>query len=166
MFLYLARHAWAGHFGDPGWPDDSLRELTPKGIERYTRVVQSLGKRGFAPTKIATSPYTRCRQTADLIAKHTPGGATVQHLDALAPGGDFPAVLEWTADQQGHDVCWVGHNPDMEYLTAALLGDGQAGIRFAKGSIAAIYFDEPIANAPEQSAGVLHWHITAKALGL
>ena len=25
MDLYIIRHAWAGHFGDPAWPDDSQR---------------------------------------------------------------------------------------------------------------------------------------------
>ena len=70
MFLYIARHAWAGERGDPRWPDDSLRELTPDGIERYTKVVKALADRGFNPDRIATSPYTRCRQTAEIIAKH------------------------------------------------------------------------------------------------
>ena len=37
MFIYIARHAWAGDRGDPRWPDDSLRELTPEGVERFKR---------------------------------------------------------------------------------------------------------------------------------
>ncbi len=48
MFLYIARHAWAAERGDPRWPDDSLRELTPDGIERYTRMVKALAARGFS----------------------------------------------------------------------------------------------------------------------
>jgi len=69
MFIYICRHAWAGERGDPKWPDDSLRELTPEGIDRYTHVVKTLATRGFAPAQIATSPYVRCRQTAEIIAK-------------------------------------------------------------------------------------------------
>jgi phosphohistidine phosphatase len=95
MNLFLARHAWAGHFGDPGWSDDSLRELTPEGIERYSRVVQTLAERGFAPRRIATSPYSRCRQTADLIAKYTDHRPEVEELDALQPGSDLRALLIW-----------------------------------------------------------------------
>jgi phosphohistidine phosphatase SixA len=162
MNLYLARHAWAGHFGDPEWPDDSLRELSPEGAERYARVVQALAGRGFAPTRIATSPYARCRQTAELIAEHTLTGAVIDQLEALEPGSDLRALIEWTNQHKGEDACWVGHNPDMEFLAAALLGDGQAEIRFAKGSIAAIRFG----NDGIDSTGTLYWHLTAKALGL
>ena len=61
MFIYICRHAWAGERGDPQWPDDSLRELTPDGIERYTNVVKALATRGFAPTQIATSPIVTNR---------------------------------------------------------------------------------------------------------
>ncbi len=162
MYLYLARHAWAGHFGDPGWGDDSQRELSPEGLERYARVVQALAGRGFAPARIATSPYVRCRQTAELIAEHTLTDAPIDELDALEPGSDLRALIEWTNRHAGQDVCWVGHNPDMEFLAAALLGDGQAEIRFAKGAIAAIRFGE---NGID-STGTLYWHLTAKALGL
>ena len=97
MFLYIARHAWAGERGDPRWPDDSLRELTPDGIERYTQVVKALADRGFNPDRIATSPYTRCRQTAELIAKYaSPKIATIDELEALEPGTELEPVLEWS----------------------------------------------------------------------
>lgn len=162
MFLYLARHAWAGHYGDPGWPDDSLRELTADGAQRYTRVVQALAERGFAPSRIATSPYTRCRQTAEIIAANTPGEPSIDELEALAPGSDLPAALAWADQHVGQDLCWVGHNPDIGWLTAALLGADGAAMRFAKGSIAAVRLPEPIGSAP----GELHWHMTAKMLGL
>ena len=168
MFLYIARHAWAGHFGDPGWPDDSLRELTPEGVERYTRVVQALAERGFAPQRIATSPYARCRQTAEIIAQQTPAAPGIDELDALAPGSDLPAALAWADQHVGQDLCWVGHNPDVGWMTASLIGaaptsesDG-ASIRFAKGSIASVRLPLPIGSG----AGELYWHLTAKSLGL
>ena len=162
MNLYIARHAWAGHFGDPGWPDDSLRELSPEGIERYSRVVQTLAERGFAPRRIATSPYARCRQTADLIAKYTDHRPEAEELDALQPGADLSALLKWTREQEDADACWVGHNPDVERLTAALISDRDAAIRFAKGAVAAVRFDGRI----EPGAGELCWLVTAKALGV
>ena len=162
MFVYIARHAWAGERGDPRWPDDSLRELTPEGIERYTKVVKVLAGRGFEPARIATSPYTRCRQTADVIAKYVNGRPRIDELEALEPGSDLKPLLEWTNDQAGGDVCWVGHSPDVERLAAALLGDGGACLRFAKGAIAAIAFgDQAIAGA-----GELYWLVTAKSLGV
>ena len=163
MILFIARHAWAGHFGDPGWAHDSLRELSPKGIERYRRVVEELSSRGFAPERIATSPYARCLQTAQLISEGLDNNPPVEELEALEPGVELGDLLNWS-DQQGEvDHCWVGHNPDVERLTALLLGSPRAGIRFAKGSIAALRFDD---GEVRPGGGELLWHVTAKALGV
>ncbi len=162
MFLYIARHAWAGERGDPRWPDDSLRELTPDGIARFTKVVKSLAERGFEPARIATSPYTRCRQTADIIAKHVAGTPKIDDLEALEPGSDLEPLIDWTNDQGGRDVCWVGHSPDVEDLAAALIADGSVRLRFAKGGVAAISFDGDAG----AGAGELHWLTTAKSLGV
>jgi phosphohistidine phosphatase len=162
MFLYIARHAWAGERGDPRWPNDSLRELTSDGIERYTQVVKSLATRGFEPRRIATSPYIRCRQTADIIAKHVADHPKIDELEALEPGSDLDLLLKWSRAQGDYDMCWVGHSPDVEYLAATLIGDGTARIRFAKGAVAAISFESEI-NA---AAGELYWLATAKLLGV
>ena len=96
MFIFIARHAWAGERGDPRWPDDSLRELTPEGIKRYTSVVKALADRGFSPARIATSPYTRCAQTAEIVAKHAPGQSKVELIEALEPGSDIEELLDWS----------------------------------------------------------------------
>jgi phosphohistidine phosphatase len=162
MFIYIARHAWAGERGDPKWPDDSLRELTPKGIERYMRVVQVLAGRGFRPERIATSPYTRCRQTADIIAREVAGKPKIDELEALEPGSDLEELLEWSRSQGDVDLCWVGHSPDVERLAAELVGDGTARVRFAKGAVAAICFEGDV----NVGAGELYWLATAKLLGV
>ena len=164
MFLYIARHAWAGEHGDPRWPDDSLRELTSDGLERYTKVVKALASRGFNPERIATSPYVRCRQTAEIIASHSASHPTIDELPALEPASDLESVLEWSNEhaKEVESLCWVGHSPDVGWLAAALIGDGDAQIRFAKGAIAAIHFESEI----RTGAGELYWLATAKLLGL
>lgn len=162
MFIYIARHAWAGERGDPRWPDDSLRELTPEGTERYAKVVKALSERDFEPARIATSPYTRCRQTAEIIAKHVVGKPSIEDLTALEPGSEIEALIEWTAAQNGADVCWVGHSPDVEDLAAELVSDGGARLRFSKGAVAAVYFDDEAT----VGAGELRWLVTAKSLGM
>jgi phosphohistidine phosphatase len=161
MVVYIARHAWAGERGDPRWADDSLRELTPDGIERYRKVLKALAGRGFRPERIATSPYVRCRQTADLIAEQVAGKAAVEELEALAPGSEIEPLVAWSRAQGDCDTCWVGHSPDVERLAAELIGDGTALIRFAKGAIAAISFEEEV----RLGGGTLCWLVTAKSLG-
>jgi phosphohistidine phosphatase SixA len=161
-YLYIARHAWAGHFGDPQWPRDSLRELDPEGIERYRQVVERLAKRGFAPEIVATSPYARCRQTAELIACHARMRPEVVELEALEPGSDIEFLLQWSRNAACQQICWVGHAPDVNNMAAVLVGDGQANIRFAKGAVAAIRLFADI----DYGAGELYWHATAKLLGV
>jgi phosphohistidine phosphatase len=164
MFLYIARHAWAGEHGDPRWPDDSFRELTPDGIQRYTKVVKALAECGFSPDRVVTSPYTRCRQTAEIIASNVASNPEIDELDALTPGSELEPLLEWSVEhaQNSESFCWVGHSPDVGWLTAAMIGDVAARIRFAKGAVAAIGF----ANDIDAGAGELYWLATAKLLGL
>jgi phosphohistidine phosphatase len=161
MFVFIARHAWAGERGDPRWPDDSQRPLTDEGTARYDEVVKQLAKRGFAPERIATSPYVRCRQTADIIARRLAGNPPIAELDALEPGSYLEPVVEWTNEQGGCDVCWVGHSPDVERFVACLIGDSSARVRFAKGAVAAIEFDDEV----YAGGGELYWLATAKLLG-
>ena len=163
MDLYIIRHAWAGHYGDSEWPDDGLRPLTEEGKERFARVVQQLAGQGFAPEIVATSPLLRCRQTADLVAEGLPDRAEVVELDALLPGSDREALLEWTARQSPEhgQVAWVGHAPDVGRLAADLIAESGGWIRFAKGAAAAIRFH----GTPAVGDGELRWLVTAKLLG-
>lgn len=160
MNIYLARHAWAGHYGDPDWPDDSQRPLTEEGVERYRRMVDRLVAGGFAPERIVTSPYARCRQTAELLAEGV--GVEPEPLGALEPGARLAPLVEWSNAASAEAVAWVGHNPDCERLVAELLGDPDASIRFAKGAMACLRFDGPVA----RREGTLVWHATAKLLGV
>ena len=162
MFIYIARHAWAHEFGDPRWPDDSQRELEFDGAERYMQVVETLAERGFEPDAVATSPYVRCRQTADLISRHTVHDPPVTEVDALQPGSDFEQIVQWSNASGAKNICWVGHAPDVGHLAAALIGDPSADIRFAKGAVAAIRYESTIG----PRCGELYWLVTAKSLGL
>jgi phosphohistidine phosphatase len=162
IFIYIARHAWAHEIGDPRWPDDSLRELEPEGAVRYQRLVELIALRDFVPEVIATSPYTRCRQTADIIARHTTLQPSITELPALKPDSDFEALTHWSRVTKCQSICWVGHAPDVTWLTGMLIGDRNANIRFAKGAIAAIRMQSEIAYAQ----GELMWLATAKLMGV
>ncbi|MGD9645235.1 MAG: phosphohistidine phosphatase SixA [Pirellulales bacterium] len=168
MLLYIVRHAWAFERDAEQFPDDRLRPLTPEGTKRFRRVVRRLVRRGVRPSVIATSPLVRCRQTADLLAAQLDDEVPLEEIDALAPGSDLEAALDWTKGQlQRRDdaremqVAWVGHSPDVEELAARLIGDRGAAIRFAKGAVAAIRF----ADEPAVAAGRLDWLVTARILG-
>ena len=162
MFIYIVRHAWAGHFGDPAWPNDAERPLTAEGRERFARVVDRLMMRGFAPGAIASSPMVRCRQTAEMIAAQVPGDPAVVALDGLLPSSDLAALLLWTTEQNGEDVCWVGHSPDVSNLTESLVGDPAAQAQFSPAACAAVQMEEAV----KAGRGRLDWLATAETLGV
>ena len=164
MFVYIARHAWAGERGDPRWPDDSLRPLTPEGIERYDEVVKTLAKRGFAPARIATSPYARCRQTAEIIAKRVAGKPPIEELDdsrtGLRPGAAASSGRTRRAASTSAGSATARTSSD---LAAALIGDSSRPHPLCQRarSRRSSFDDEVIAGG-----GELYWLATAKLLGL
>ncbi|HEV2971007.1 MAG TPA: phosphohistidine phosphatase SixA [Pirellulales bacterium] len=162
MLLYIVRHAWAEVRDVERFPDDDLRPLTGDGKKRFGRMMARLTVGGFRPTRIATSPLIRCRQTAELIVNHLSDPAQLVELDELRPGAELKQLIDWSAGQTDEAIAWVGHAPDVSELTAALVGDCTATIRFAKGAVAAIEFDREIA----QGKGELNWLVTAKILGV
>lgn len=166
MNLFIIRHAWAEERDSALWPDDSKRPLTSEGIARFREVLNAIRPRGFDVSVIGTSPYTRCEQTARLTSeafkKNPP---PIELLEALEPGSDLEAVVEWTNRQisVGHDgVAWVGHAPDTDDLAALLIGDGKGLLRFAKAAVALIRFEERVV----PGEGELRWLVTAKILGV
>jgi phosphohistidine phosphatase len=164
MNLYIIRHAWAEDRDDSRWPDDGLRPLTPNGKERFAQVVKKLVRSGMTPSVVATSPLVRCIETAGLVAAGLPEGPMIVELDELRPGSDLEGLLRWTVRQaQKHEqIAWVGHAPDVSRLAAALIGEGDSSIHFAKGAVAAIRFDGPAT----LGNGELLWLVTAKLLGV
>ncbi len=161
MELFIMRHALAGDPDPIRWSDDALRPLTAEGETRFAAMVETLAKRDFSPTIIATSPLVRCRQTAEIVSKSLPLKPTVVELEALAPGADLTQILTWTCSLPDKSIAWVGHAPDVTLLTAAMIGDGSAGIRFKKGAVACIRFEDLI----HRGRGELLWLATAKLLG-
>lgn len=154
--LYIVRHAYAGQHGDPRWPDDALRPLTPKGRKQFSRVVKKLSRRGFAPEVVATSPLVRCRQTADVICERLAPPPELVELDALKPGSQLDELILWSNERNAGALAWVGHAPDVDHLAGALLGMRGGGIVFAKGAVAAIRFDDVIAAGDGELVWLAH----------
>jgi phosphohistidine phosphatase len=164
MNLYIIRHAWAADRDDPRWPDDDSRPLTALGAERFAKMVKKLVERGMAPGIIVASPLVRCVETAQIVAAGFAKRPDVVEVDDLRPGSNLQGLLRWTAlhAEKHSEIAWVGHAPDVSRLAAALIGEGDCSIRFAKGAVAAIQFD----GASALGAGELQWLATAKLLGV
>lgn len=151
--LYIVRHAVAEDVPSSG--DDAARRLTKKGRKAFTRLVQRLAAAGMEVDLVATSPLVRTRETAEILAAELEGQPPVIVVDALAPGSDWQALVEWTVRQDAGRVAWVGHAPCVGRLVAQTIGDGSAAIRMQKGAVAAIRLDD----GPGQP-GELEWLVT------
>jgi phosphohistidine phosphatase len=162
MKLYIVRHAWAGQHGDPAYADDSLRPLTEKGHKRFRRMAKKLVKRGFAPVQIASSPFLRCRQTAEILVERLGGAAPLTLLDELKPGAQLDALLPWLQQHADADLALAGHAPDVDRLIADLLGAEAPVTQLEKGGVAAIFFEQ----RPEPASGTLAWLATAELLAV
>jgi phosphohistidine phosphatase len=151
--LYVIRHAVAEDEAPDG--DDAARRLTKKGRRKFERLVRLLEATGMEIDLVATSPLVRTRQTAEILAETLGSRPPVEVVDALRPGADWQALVEWTIRQDAARVAWVGHAPCVGRLVALTIGDGRAAIRMQKGAVAAIRLDD----GPGQP-GELEWLAT------
>jgi len=152
--LYLIRHGIAAERG-PEYPDDSKRPLTNKGMTALRRQAKALNRLGIAFDLIVSSPLTRTRQTAEIIADNLDGKPTIAHSDALAPAGTPTAVMQEIArhSRKGR-IALVGHEPNIGELAARLIG-ARSPIAFKKGAICRIDFD----GLPPKALGQLRWFL-------
>ena len=157
--LYLVRHGVAAERGD-AWPDDSKRPLVQRGVVRLRQAAAALTRLNVTFDVVLTSPLTRARQTADLLAGGIAGRPAVHTIDSLSPGGSYAAFLEDLArhGRRSHIAC-VGHEPDLGQFAARLLG-AKRPIEFKKGAICRIDVDA----LPLSGPGHLRWFVTPRML--
>ena len=132
--VYVIRHAKAGD--RTSWVgDDAERPLTKRGRRQAERLVERF--RGLEVARIVSSPYVRCVQTVEPLARSR--GLAVERSDALAEaaeGGDaVRALIEGLGDPP---VVLSMHRGEIETLIDGLAArgtsiEGRGGI--AKGSV-------------------------------
>lgn len=159
MQLVLIRHARAEERAL--LKRDRTRALTVDGRRRMRKAARGLHTLVPGLSQIATSPLTRARQTAAIVAE-TRDDIDVVLLSALAPGEAPRAVLAWLRQQPADaTLALVGHEPDLGRLAAWLLSNKLSGfVQFKKGASALIEFN----GAPAAGKGRLLWLLSATHL--
>jgi len=160
MELVLVRHARAEERAL--LKRDRSRALTSDGRRRMRRAARGLHKLVPTVDVLACSPFTRCRQTADIVGRLYHDLNPVP-LPALAPGGAPRAVLQWLRAQAATaTIVLVGHEPDLGRLTGYFLtGRASAIAQYKKGAAALLEFS----GVPDSGAATLAWFLTAAQLG-
>jgi phosphohistidine phosphatase len=150
--LYIVRHAIAEERGDR-FPDDSLRPLSAKGIERFQKVARGLRALDVSFDRILTSPLVRARQTADILAQEVEGRPDVLEVRGLVPDGTFEDMCAALEACRGlSSIALVGHEPSIGKVAARLLGL-RVPLEFKKGAICRVDVD----TLPPAGPGSLRW---------
>ena len=157
MELYLFRHGIAED-APPG-RSDSSRALTPQGRERTAAVAKMARNAGVTPSLIASSPYLRAMQTAEVAAKEFAWKGEILPLPSLVPHGTPEAV--WT-DLRGlreeTAIILAGHEPLMANLAAYFLNAPGLMVDMKKSAMLRI----DVASAGPVPRGILRWMIIPK----
>ena len=147
--LCLLRHAQAGDRDTWDAPDE-LRPLTEKGRRQAERLGRHLAAAGYMPDAIITSPLTRARETAEIVAGILGLDPLVE--PRLGEALDLDTVDEILADAgDPRRPILVGHDPDFTELATELVGGGPILMR--KGALARIDVERPLS----PGAGELRW---------
>lgn len=163
MKLLVIRHAIAqeqDEWANTGATDD-LRPLTDKGRKRMERTARGLAKVAPRVQMLASSPYTRAVQTAEIVgpAFDDPG---VVIIDQLIPEHPLPELLEWLKRLDDIEVAAVvGHEPHLGMLISWLLTGNERGLlELKKGGAVMLEFNGTL----EAGQAKLLWAMTPKQL--
>lgn len=102
--VWVVRHAAAGDRDD--WQgEDLLRPLTSKGRRQADAIAAGLAGHGI--DAIYSSPFVRCRQTVEPLARIA--GLNVENSEFLAEGARESETLEWLRSMGGRHVVACSH---------------------------------------------------------
>ena len=134
--IYFLRHGLADRSAYTG-SDDRLRPLTAAGIARLEAAALKLAALDLGCDLILSSPLTRCRQTAEIVAPALGLADVVKTTPELAPGFDLADLRPLLAAQGPCDaVLLVGHEPDFSDIVSRLTGGSE--LVFKKGGLARV----------------------------
>jgi len=131
MRLYLLRH------GAADWPNwdrsDDERPLTEGGKKEMRKVAKFLRALDIPLEEIVSSPLTRARETADIVADRFK--MHVREQEVLGHGFDVSGLKEIFLTYPVDHLMIVGHEPSFSEVVQALTG---GDCKLSKGGVAVI----------------------------
>lgn len=162
MRLYLVRHGVAINRNDPACPPDPERPLTPKGVTKTKAVARGLITLQIQPRVMASSPYLRAVQTAEIICEALGFPVTkLRRTDALKPESKPSALLGELSRLKAGEVMCVGHAPNLDEIVAFAVGSNALFTALKKAGVACLEME-----SLDPPKGQLVWLHTPKTLRL
>lgn len=142
MNLYLIRHAIAEEESASG--EDSQRALTDKGAKKMRQIAKGLRTLGVEFDLILTSPFTRARQTAEILSDVFRVKKEIVVSGNLAPMGDPDLLLAEINEKYTVDsLALVGHEPYLSTMVGMLTANGSpVDVTFKKGGVCRLATDD------------------------
>ncbi len=165
MELFLLRHGLAVERGTPGFEDDAVRPLTPKGEKQLRKTGAALRKMKLDFDLILSSPLIRAKQTAEIIAKELKLKKRLKYSDALKPGGDARKLVAELNHLKPalEKILLVGHEPDLSGLISLFVtGSLDLQLDFKKGGLCKLELETLRAG----KCATLVWLLTPKQMKL
>jgi phosphohistidine phosphatase len=163
MKLLIVRHAVAEDrelFAQSG-EDDSLRPLTKLGRKKMRVAAAGLAAAAPSIDVLATSPFVRATETADIVASafRRPASYTVEALVPERPAAEF---VDWMHTIEDAEViAAVGHEPHLGRLVSWLAtARKQPFLELKKGGACLL----ELGSAPSPGTARLLWVLTPKQL--
>lgn len=142
---------------------DADRALTAEGREVMAEVARGLAVTAPVPTVVLSSPFTRARETAGIVAQAF-GDVHVEPLAALGAGAtaaDILAALAYRCDRPGGGFAVVGHEPDLgRFISYALAASARGFHSPRKGGASLLEFPA----TPRAGNATLDWAMEPRHL--
>jgi phosphohistidine phosphatase len=160
--ILIVRHGPAGDREE--WErtgkDDSLRPLTPKGKKEVRKAAAGLVRLVRSLDFIATSPWTRASQTAEIVNQEY--GVDLEEVEELTSDHRPEELDPWLGRQRRREaVALVGHEPHLGLLVGHLLtGKSASIVDLKKGGACLLEMNDP----SQPGTGCLEWLMTDREL--
>ncbi|MGZ3714659.1 MAG: phosphohistidine phosphatase SixA [Ktedonobacterales bacterium] len=165
MDLYFLRHGKAGN-PLPSPEEDARRPLTSQGRDEVRAAAHGLRWLGIKPDAIYSSPLTRARETAAIVADVL--GCDITETPLLAPGSDLQSITPLLSKHDDNAVLFlVGHEPALSGMVGQLISPtSEAHVSLKKGACCFVELATGALHQPRLAGeGTLMWLMTAKHLG-
>lgn len=160
MNLYILRHGISADRDGRKYPDDDLRPLTRKGIDRMRHEAQGMNAIGITPDLIISSPLARAIQTAEIVQQGLNTPPRMEISEALIPEAHPSQILREIAASHSavNSVMLVGHEPHLSSLVSYILtGEISWLINLKKGALCNL-------NLSPAGRGQLLWALAPRQL--
>ena len=138
MKLYILRHGEAVERGDPAFKEDADRPLTPKGTQRAKALAHALRGLEISMDIIFSSPFTRARQTAEIMEHGLRLHDRLEFTNHLTPPGNPEKLVDQlnAIRPAPESVLLVGHEPFLsEFISILCVGGTQLLVKLKKGGL-------------------------------